>query len=75
MYMAKKITDGDLLKASQMMKNYDSTVYGANGKYAVGAYYDLYKGYKDSEQTEAAKEYENTIESDYLKKAAWLKEF
>lgn len=40
--MDKKVfTDGDILKAMAMHLDEDSVVYGANGHYAIGAYYDL----------------------------------
>lgn len=69
-----KITDGDLLKAMEMHLDYDSAVYGANGHFSIGGYYDLNESYKDCEKTEAAKIYEDSIKDD-LKKAYWIKNF
>jgi hypothetical protein len=39
--MKKKIKDGDILKAMAMHLDEDSVVFGANGHYAVGGYYDI----------------------------------
>ena len=36
-------TDSDILKAMEYINDYSSIVYGANGHYANGAYYDLNK--------------------------------
>lgn len=74
--MGKKYKDSDILAASEMMINEDSVVYGANGHYAVGAYYDLYENYQDASGTTAASMYYNgdgTIDED-LQNAKWLKE-
>lgn len=38
--MALKFRDKDLLEGMTYHLDYDSVVYGANGHYAVGAYYD-----------------------------------
>ena len=37
----KTIMDGDILKAMTTHLDEHSVVYGANGHYAIGAYYDL----------------------------------
>lgn len=89
--MAKKIKDGDLLKAMAMHLDEDSVVYGANGHYAVGAYYDITKvssvfGDKDynslsnlesASATTAAEKYytDNNELPEGLQKAVWLKEY
>jgi hypothetical protein len=88
--MAKKIKDGDLLKAMAMHLDEDSVVYGANGHYAVGAYYDITKvrsvfGDKDynslsnlesASATTAAEKYytDNDEMNESLQKAEWIKE-
>ena len=41
--MAKKIKDSDILKAMAMHLDEESVVFGANGHYANGAYYDITK--------------------------------
>ena len=87
--MAKKIKDSDLLKAMAMHLDEDSVVLGANGHYAVGAYYDITKvssvfGNKDYNSqdnidsatgTTAAELYysDNDEMIEYLRKAEWLK--
>lgn len=74
--MAKKYKDGEILAASNMMIDEDSVVYGANGHYAVGAYYDLYENYQEVSGTTAASMFYNgdgTIDED-LQNAKWLKE-
>lgn len=89
--MEKKIKDGDLLKAMAMHLDEDSVVYGANGHYAVGAYYDITKvssvfGDKDynslsnlesASATTAAELYrtDNDELPEDLQKAVWLKEY
>jgi len=88
---SKKIKDSDILKAMAMHLDEDSVVFGANGHYAVGAYYDITKvssvfGDKDynsqanidaADSTEAAELYRNDNNEliEYLQKAIWLKEF
>jgi hypothetical protein len=62
--MAKKIIkDSDILKAMAMHLDEDSVVFGANGHYADGAYYDLLginsfiagdKDYNNQENLDAA---------------------
>ena len=87
--MAKKIKDSDLLKAMAMHLDEESVVMGANGHYAVGAYYDITKvssvfGDKDynsqdnidsASGTTAAELYrtDNDEMIDYFKEANWIK--
>jgi len=89
--MVKKIKDSDILKAMAMHLDEDSVVFGANGHYAVGAYYDITKvssvfGDKDynsqdaideADNAEAAKLYrtDNDKLDEDLQKAIWLKEY
>jgi hypothetical protein len=88
--MAKKIKDSDLLKAMAMHLDEDSVVFGANGHYAVGGYYDITKvssvfGDKDynsqdaidaADSTEAAELYrtDNDELPEEFKDALWMKE-
>ena len=87
--MAKKFKDSDILKAMAEKLDEDSVVYGANGHYAIGAYYDLTKvssvfGDKDynsqeaidaANDSEAAELYrtDDNKLDEYLQKAEWLK--
>lgn len=87
----KTFKDSDILKAMSMHLDEDSVVYGANGHYAVGAYYDITKvssvfGDKDynsqenidaASGTTAAEKYRTNNDelSEGLQKAIWLKEF
>jgi len=89
--MAKKIKDSDILKAMAMFLDEDSVVFGANGHYAVGAYYDITKvssvfgdkdynsqsNIDDADSTKAAELYRTNNDEliDYLQKAIWLKDF
>jgi len=89
--MAKKIKDSDILKAMAMHLDEDSVVYGANGHYAVGSYYDITKvssvfGDKDynsqdaideADSSKAAELYrtDNDKLDEDLQKAIWLKEY
>ena len=90
--MAKKtFKDSDILKAMSAHLDEDSVVYGANGHYAIGGYYDITKvssvfGDKNynsqsnldaaSGSTAAEKFMNNNEELDEgLQKAAWLKEY
>lgn len=90
--MAKKVfKDSDILKAMTAQLDEDSVVFGANGHYAVGAYYDITKvssvfgdkdynnqsNIDDASGTTAAELYRtNNDELDEnLQKAIWLKEF
>lgn len=85
--MANKVyKDGDILKAMVMHLDEDSVVYGANGHYGVGGYYDITKissvfGDKDYNSQEAldaasgataVEEYNKEVNED-LQKANWLK--
>ena len=87
----KTFKDSDILKAMSMHLDEDSVVYGANGHYAVGAYYDITKvssvfGDKDynsqenidaASGTTAAEKYRTNNDelSEGLQKAVWLKDF
>ena len=87
--MAKKFKDSDILKAMAAKLDEDSVVYGANGHYGVGAYYDITKvssvfgdkdynaqsNIDDAKNTEAAELYRTDNDSldEYLQKAEWLK--
>ena len=87
--MAKKFKDSDILKAMAMHLDEDSVVFGANGHYAVGAYYDITKvssvfGDKDynsqsnidgASGTTAAELYrtDNDTLDEGLQEAIWLK--
>ena len=90
--MAKKTyKDSDLLKAMTTHLDEDSVVYGANGHYAIGAYYDITKvssvfGDKDynsqdnidaASSTTAAELYRSNNDEfdDALKQAYWLKDY
>lgn len=90
--MAKKtFKDSDILKAMAMQLDEDSVVFGANGHYAVGAYYDITKvssvfgdkdynsqsNIDDADGTEAAELYrtDNDELDEDLQKAVWLKEY
>ena len=88
--MAKKIKDSDLLKAMAMHLDEDSVVFGANGHYAVGGYYDITKvssvfGDKNynsqdaidgADSTKAAELYrtDNDELLEEFKDALWMKE-
>ena len=87
--MAKKIKDSDILKAMAMHLDEDSVVFGANGHYAVGGYYDITKvssvfGDKDynsqdaideADSTKAAELYrtDNDKMIENFQKAIWMK--
>ena len=87
--MAKKFKDSDILKAMAAKLDEDSVVYGANGHYGVGSYYDITKvssvfgdknynvqsNIDDAENTDAAELYrtDNNSLDEYLQKAEWLK--
>ena len=89
--MAKKFKDSDILKAMVMHLDEDSIVYGTNGHYAIGGYYDITKvssvfGDKDynsqenidaADGTKAAELYrtDNNELDEGLQKAEWLKEY
>ena len=87
----KKFKDSDILKAMAMHLDEDSVVYGANGRYAVGAYYDITKvssvfgdkdynsksNIDDASGTTAAELYRTNNDElpEDLQKAVWLKEY
>lgn len=90
--MANKVyKDSDILKAMAMHLDEDSVVFGANGHYTIGAYYDLTKvssvfGDKDynsqdnidsADSTKAAELYRTNNDElpEELQEAYWLKEF
>lgn len=90
--MAKKtFKDSDILKGMAMHLDEDSVVYGANGHYAVGGYYDITKvssvfgdkdynaksNIDDASGTTAAELYRtnNNEFSEDIQKAVWLKEY
>lgn len=90
--MANKVyKDSDILKAMAMHLDEDSVVFGANGHYANGAYYDITKvssvfGDKDynsqdnidsADGTEAAELYRTNNDEllEGLQEALWLKEY
>lgn len=86
-----KFKDSDILKAMAAKLDEDSVVFGANGHYGVGAYYDITKvssvfGDKDynsqdaideADNAEAAELYrtDNDKLDEYLQKAEWLKNY
>lgn len=87
----KTFKDSDILKAMAMHLDEESVVFGANGHYGVGAYYDITKvssvfgdkdynsqsNIDDADGTKAAELYRtNNDELDEgLQKAVWLKEY
>ena len=87
----KKFKDSDILKAMAMHLDEDSVVYGANGHYAVGDYYDITKvssvfsdkdynsqsNIDDADSTKAAELYHTNNDElpEGLQKAVWLKEY
>lgn len=90
--MERKIfKDSDILKAMAAQLDEDSVVFGANGHYAIGAYYDITKvnsvfgdkdynsksNIDDASGTTAAELYRTNNDelSDGLQKAIWLKEY
>ena len=89
--MAKKFKDSDILKAMTMHLDEDSVVYGANGHYAVGGYYDITKvssvfgdkdynsqsNIDDASGTTAAELYRTNNDGldEGLQKAEWLKNY
>lgn len=71
--MATKYKDSDILMAMDYLNGYDSTVYGANGHYANGAFFDLNKTYKDSDAVDAAKLLKkNSAVNEDLLKSLWI---
>ena len=87
----KRIMDSDILKAMSMHLDEESVVFGANGHYAIGAYYDITKvnsvfgdkeynsksNIDDASGTTASELYmtDNNELSDELQKAKWMKEY
>ena len=87
----KTFKDSDILKAMAMHLDEDSVVFGANGHYAVGAYYDITKvssvfgdkdynsqsNIDDADGTDAADIFRTNNDelSEGLQKAVWLKEY
>lgn len=78
--MGKKYKDSDILKAMAYHLDESSVVYGANGHYSVGAYYDILgDDYNKQEVLDAAsgatavEEWasEEIVDED-LKKALWI---
>lgn len=83
--------DSDILKAMSMHLDEESVVFGANGHYAIGAYYDITKvnsvfgdkeynsksNIDDASGTTASELYmtDNNELSDELQKAKWMKEY
>ena len=88
---SKTYKDSEILNAMAMHLDEDSVVYGANGHYAIGAYYDITKvssvfGDKDynsqdnidsASGTTAAELYRTNNDEfdDNLQQAYWLKDF
>lgn len=72
--MAKKIYEGDILRAMESFVDYEPMVFGANGHYSVGAYFDLNDTYMDSEDTKAAEMFRTDDDTlpEYLQKAYWM---
>ena len=85
--MDKKVyKEGDILKAMQMHLDEDSIVYGANGHYGIGGYYDITKvssvfgdkDYNSQDNLDAAsgatavEEYNKEVDEDF-QKAIWMK--
>ena len=85
--MDKKVyKENEILKAMQMHLDEDSVVYGANGHYGIGAYYDITKvssvfgdkDYNSQDNLDAAsgatavEEYNKEVDED-LQKAIWMK--
>ena len=68
-----KFKDSDILKNMEYLNDYESIVYGANGHYANGAFYNLIKNYTDSDNVEAVEELkkESGIDEN-LEKSLWM---
>lgn len=83
--------DSDMLRAMEARLDYDSVVYGANGHYAVGAYYDITKvssvfgdkDYNSQDNLDAASgstaadmfTTDDNKMPEWFQKAEWLKEY
>ena len=68
-----KLKDSDILKNMEYLNDYESIVYGANGHYSNGAFYNLNKNYTDSDNVEAVEELkkESGIDEN-LEKSLWM---
>ena len=68
-----KFKDSDILKNMEYLNDYESIVYGANGHYANGAFYNLNKNYTDSDNVGAIEEIkkESGIDEN-LEKSLWM---
>ena len=68
-----KFKDSDILKTMEYLNDYESIVYGANGHYANGAFYNLNKNYADSDNVKAVEELkkESGIDEN-LEKSLWM---
>lgn len=87
--MGKKFKDSDILRAMETHLDEESVVYGANGHYALGAYYDITRvnsvfgdedynsqGNIDSASATTAAEKYRTDDGELdesLQKALWIK--
>lgn len=80
----KKYKDSDILAAMNAHLNEDSAIYGANGHYSVGAYYDVLGGdYNKQANLDAASgttaaEMFRTDDGNLdenLQNAVWMKEY
>ena len=84
-----KYKDSDILKAMESHLDEDSVIYGANGHYGVGSYYDFTgvssvlgdKEYNsqsnidDASGATAANDWRSEFVDDTLKDANWIKEY
>lgn len=75
----KKYKDGDMLMGMTMQLDEDSVVFGANGHYSVGGYYDvLGENYNKQEIIDAASgscEYYYDSVPEWMKDAYWMKNY
>ena len=75
----KKITDSDILYAMTMHLDEDSVVFGANGHYSVGGYYDVlgdnYNKQSILDKASGSSEYWYDSVREELKDANWMKEY
>lgn len=69
--MTKTIKDSDLLAAMAMHLDYDSVVYGANGHYSVGSYYNLNESFEKCDNTKTTNIYKDSIK-EVFKNAHWM---
>ena len=65
--------DSVILKKMEYLNDYESIVYGANGHYANGAFYNLNKNYTDSDNVGAVEEFkkESGIDEN-LESSIWM---